>query len=210
MVAPLLDLQVFTEEQCPQGSPEWFAARAGVVTASTFATVLASGRGGAPSKTRQTLMYNLAAEILSGRPTPSWEGNQHTKRGHALEPEVRDLYAATCPYDVVQIGFCKRGRIGASPDSFVGDDGLLEIKTKLPALQFEALEAGVLPAEHVAQVQGQLLVTGRQWCDFRSYWPGLPQLKVRVERDTEYMSRLKRELDSFVTELDAVVKKYST
>ena len=66
-------------------------------------------------------------------------------------------------------------------------------------------EAGKLPSEHVAQVQGQLLVSGRQWCDFVSFWPGLPELRLRVYRDTEYMSRLNQELQQFIRELDALV-----
>lgn len=201
----MLELEIFDFEQ---GTPEWLQVRAGILTASTFGDVLANGRGGAPSKTRQKLVYSLAAEILSGQPTPSWGENEHTRRGHALEPEVRSLYEAFSDEPVVQVGFCRRGRIGCSPDSFVGENGLLEIKTKLPHLQIEALEAGVLPSEHVAQVQGQLLVTGRHWCDFRSYWPGLPELKIRVQRDTEYMARLDREIKTFLAEVDGVVEKY--
>lgn len=189
---------------CEQGSPEWFSARCGIVTASTFADVLAKGEG----KTRRKLLYTLAAEILSSQPVTAWEGNRHTERGSQMEAEVRALYIAGCSEEVTQVGFIRSGRIGASPDSLVGEDGLLEIKTRLPHLQIEALERGTLPPENKAQVMGQLLVTGRQWCDYRSYWPGLPQLKLRVTRDDDYMSNLKLELSRFVDELDSVVNKY--
>jgi hypothetical protein len=200
----MTDLQII---ECEQGSDEWFQARAGVVTASEFSTVLAKGRGGAPSETRKKLLATKAAEIITGAPVPGWKGNEHTERGKSMEGEVRALYEATSPVPVQAVGFAKRGRIGASPDSLVGDDGLLEIKTKLPHLQIEALEAGRLPPEHVAQVQGQLLVTGRMWCDFRSYWPGLPQLRVRVVRDLAYLSNLNTELQIFIRELDQLVEK---
>lgn len=189
---------------CAQGTPEWHAARCGIVTASTFSDVLAGGKG----ITRTTLVHSVAAEIITGQPTPGWGSNAHTERGHALEPEIRSLYEATSPDDVEQVGFIRRGRIGCSPDACVGDVGGLEIKTKLPHLQIEALERGTLPPEHVAQVQGILLVTGWQWCDFRSYWPGLPQLKVRVYRDLDYLGRLSSELQRFHNDVDAIVEKY--
>lgn len=192
---------------CEQGTPEWLAARAGVVTASEFSAVMAKGRGGSPSETRRKLIYVKAAEIITGQPVQTFQGNAHTQRGHEMEPEVRDLYVATSPEECRQVGFMRRGRIGCSPDTLVGDDGLLEIKTKLPHLQIEAVEAGVLPSEHTAQVQGQLLVSGRQWCDFRSYWPGLPQLKLRVYRDAEYLANLSAELARFNSEVDALVSR---
>ncbi|BAM66457.1 hypothetical protein [Xanthomonas citri phage CP2] len=197
------ELQIF--EDLEQGTPEWHAARCGVVTASVFHTVLAKGRNGAPSETRKKLLYQLAAETITGEYVPTWDGNKHTERGHVMEPQVRDLYMATSDHECRQVGFMRRGRIGCSPDTLVGDDGLLEIKTKLPHLQIEAVLAGKLPSEHVAQVQGQLLVSGRQWCDFRSYWPGLPELRVRVHRDLAYLSTLNQELQQFIRELDALV-----
>lgn len=197
------ELQIF--EGLEQGTPEWHAARCGVVTASVFHTVLAKGRGGAPSETRKKLLYQLAAETITGEYVPTWDGNKHTERGHVMEPQVRDLYMATSALDCRQVGFMRRGRIGCSPDTLVGDEGLLEIKTKLPHLQIEAVLAGKLPSDHVAQVQGQLLVSGRQWLDFRSYWPGLPELRVRVYRDLAYMSTLNQELQIFIRELDALV-----
>lgn len=197
------DLQIY--EDLEQGTPEWHAARCGVVTASVFHTVMAKGRGGGPSETRKKLLYQLAAETITGEYVPTWDGNKHTERGHVMEPQVRDLYMATSENECRQVGFMRRGRIGCSPDTLVGDDGLLEVKTKLPHLQIEAVLAGKLPSEHVAQVQGQLLVSGRQWLDFRSYWPGLPELRVRVYRDQAYMSTLNQELQIFIRELDALV-----
>lgn len=201
------ELQIF--EDMEQGTPEWHAARCGVVTASVFHTVMAKGRtAGTPSETRKKLLYQLAAEIITGEYTPTWDGNKHTERGHVMEPQVRDLYMSGFPDGhCKQVGFMRRGRIGCSPDTLVGDDGLLEIKTKLPHLQIEAVLAAKLPSEHVAQVQGQLLVSGRQWLDFRSYWPGLPELQVRVYRDLVYLSTLNQELTTFIRELDELVEK---
>ena len=193
---------------CQQGSPEWFDARRAVVTASEFATVIAKGRGGGESVTRRKYLLTLAGEAITGEVADKWEGNRHTERGKLLEPEARDAYALITGADPVQIGFMKRGGAGASPDSLIGEHGLLEIKTKLPHLQLECLEADRLPPKHAAQVQGQLWISGRQWCDFVSYWPGLPIFIKRVERDEAYIAGLSVAVDEFLAELSAIVRKY--
>ena len=198
------ELQVF---DCEQGAPEWLAARASVVTASVFDVVQMKGRGGGVSETRRKLLYQLAAEIITGQPCPQWGGNAHTERGHAMEDEVRCLYEATSDEPVTRVGFMRRGRMGASPDSLVGDDGLLEIKTALPHIQIDRVIAGVLPSEYTAQVQGQLIVSRRKWCDFRSYWPGLPELRVRVFPDLAYQSTLAMAIGEFNRELDTLVAR---
>ena len=198
------ELQVI---ECQQGTHEWFAARAGVVTASEFATVLAKGRGG-DSVTRRKYMLTLAGEIITGQVADKWEGNRHTERGKLIEGEARDAYALIADVEPVQVGFLRRGRAGASPDSLVGEHGLLEIKTKLPHLQLELLESGEVPSEHMAQIQGQLWVTGRAWCDFVSYWPGLPIFIKRVSRDVDYIARLSVAVSEFVSDVDRIVAKY--
>lgn len=198
-------LEVF---DCEQGTPEWFEARRAVVTASEFATVMAKGRGGGESVARRKYLLTLAGEAITGEVADKWEGNRHTERGKLLEPEARDAYALIAGVDPVQVGFLRRGQAGASPDSLIGDDGLLEIKTKLPHLQIECLEADRLPPEHVAQVHGQLWISGRQWCDFVSYWPGLPIFIKRVERDESYIASLSVAVGEFVTEMNQIIQKY--
>jgi hypothetical protein len=191
---------------CEQGTPEWHAARLGIPTASCFAKVLAKGEG----KTRRRYLLDLAAERLTGEVAEGYT-NSHMERGHALEDDARQLYAFQHDAAPQRVGFvrCDVHRAGASPDSLLGDDGLLEIKTRLGALQLDLLESGKLPPEHRAQVQGQLLIAGRDWCDFVSYWPRLPLFVVRVERDPVYIDKLAQELADFNGELDALVAKYS-
>lgn len=195
-----MELEIF---DCEQSSPEWFACRAGIPTASEFSTVMASGRGGAESKTRRKYMLTLLGERITGACVDSYT-NAHMERGKTMEAEARDLYAMVTDNEPKQVGFMRRFGAGASPDSLIGDDGLLEIKTKLPHLQLECLLADKLPAEHVAQVQGQLWISGRSWVDFVSYWPGLPIFIKRVERDEAYIARLKVEVDTFNAEMDAI------
>lgn len=194
---------------CEQNSPEWFAARMGIPTASEFGTVTAKGRGGGESVTRRKYLLTLAAQIITGEYVQTWAGNEHTERGHAMEDEARQFYAFQRDADPQRVGFMRRGRAGASPDSTIGARGLLEIKTKLPHLQLEVLEQDRLPPEHVAQVQGQLWVSGRDYCDFVSYWPKLPLFVKRIERDDAYIANLAQAVADFNGELDAIVAKYA-
>lgn len=198
---------------CEQGSPEWYAVRLGIPTASAFADVLAEGRGGNPSKTRRTYMMKLIGERFTGEPAYSYN-NDHLERGKAMEDEARQLYVFARDAELDRVGFIRREwgeplgahyAAGCSPDSLVGNDGLLEIKTKLAHLQCEALLDKRLPPEHVAQVQGQLWISGRQWCDFVSYWPKLPPLIVRVQRDDTYIQRLQRGVEVFCNEMETLM-----
>jgi len=193
---------------CEQGTSEWFAARLGIPTASEFATVLAKGRGGGESVTRRKYLLTLAAQRLTGEVVQTWAGNEHTERGHAMEDDARRLYAFQNDADPQLVGFMRRGEAGASPDSLVGANGLIEIKSKLPHLHLDVIERDRLPPEHVAQVQGQLWISGRDWCDFVSYWPKLPIFIKRVERDEEYIKALAQAVADFNGEVEAIVAKY--
>lgn len=192
----------------PQGSPEWFAARLGIPTSSQFSTILANGRGGAPSKTRQTYLYKLAGEILTGEPMDSFS-NVHTERGHEMEPDARQLYAFIRDCEPTLIGFITNGQKGCSPDSLIGDDGMLEIKTKLPHLLLAAHEQGGFPSEHKAQCQGQLWIAEREWVDLICYWPRMQPLIVRAHRDEAFIKEMSGEVDRFNDELASLVAKYS-
>lgn len=189
---------------CDQGSADWFAARAGLPTASEFSTVMARGKDGGASLTRAKYMRQLAGEILTEEPAPEGYSNAFMERGKELESEARSLYSLTYAPPTL-VGFMRNGRKGASPDSLVGDAGGLEIKTAIPAVQIERLLRGTLPPEHIAQVQGNLWVSERQWWDFMSYCPKLPPLVIRVQRDEAYIAQLSKAVDAFNSELDALV-----
>lgn len=192
--------------QCEQGTPEWFAARAGIPTASMFATVLASGRGGGESVTRRKYMLTLIGEILTGEVQEGYS-NAHMERGKMMEDDARVSYEFASGNETTRVGFVRNELAGASPDSLVGSAGLLEIKTKLPHLQLECLLDDVLPSEHVMQVQGQLWVTGREWCDFVSYWPKLPLFVKRVERDEAVIARIAAGVRTFCDELQSTMAR---
>lgn len=197
-----------------QSTPEWHALRAGIPTASRFADVMQkAGPRGGKAAARRTYLMTLLGERLTGEVLETYQGGA-IARGHALEPEARNYYEMMTGLEAQVVGFAFRDDVqaGASPDSLIGDDGLLEIKTKAPHHQLEVLIAGVLPDEHVAQVQGQLWITQRQWCDFVSYWPGLPTFVIRVERDEAFIAQIAKDVAEFNTELialEAKIRKYS-
>jgi hypothetical protein len=191
--------------RCEQGSEEWFSVRAGLPTASEFATIMAKGRSGGESKTRRTYMLKLAGEILTGEPMDSYS-NAHMERGKELEPDARELYAFLRDCDPECVGFIQNGNKGCSPDSLIGADGMAEIKTKLPHLQIDVLLHGELPPEHRAQCQGALWVAEREWLDFVSYWPTLPLFVKRIHRDEAYIKEIAAAVDQFNAELTETVE----
>ncbi|KAA3503256.1 exonuclease [Rhizobium rhizogenes] len=192
-------MQVFDFEQ---GEEEWFRARMGIPTASKFATVMAKGEG----KTRSEYMRKLAGEILTGEPQEAFS-NAHTERGNVMEDEARQTYAFVENAELHRVGFIRNGNRGASPDSLVGKNGGLEIKTALPHIQIDRLERDRLPPEHKAQVHGNIWLSEREWWDFVSYWPKLPILTVRVYRDEDYIKTMADEVDQFNDELAALVER---
>lgn len=187
---------------CDQNSAEWMQARCGIPTASAFKDVMAKGEG----KVRKTYMLKLAGEIITGQPSESYS-NAHMERGHEMEGEARELYAFSNAVEPYQVGFVRNGPKGCSPDSLIGDNGGLEIKTALPHIQIDRILRGTLPSEHRAQVQGTLWVTEREWWDFCSYWPGLPLFSIRVHRDEEYIKTLADEVERFNEELAGIVEQ---
>lgn len=190
-------MQIFDVEQ---NTPEWLEARRGIPTASAFSQLLAKGEG----KTRRTYLLKLAGEIITGEPMEGFS-NEHTERGHEMEPEARDLYQFQTGAELRRVGFIRNGRAGCSPDCLIGDNGGLEIKTKLPHLLIDLMLKNEFPSEHRAQVQGTLWITGREWWDIAVYYRGAPLFTKRATRDEAYIQTLATEVDRFNAELDAVV-----
>ncbi len=195
-------VEVFT---MPQGSEEWYAARRGIVTASEFGTLLMQGKGGGDSKTRRTYMLKLMGERLTGDPMYHYV-NDHMERGHDQEPDARNMYAFQADVEPQPVGFIKNGNVGCSPDSLIGDVGMLEIKTKLAHLHLDVLLGDAVPNEHMAQIQGQLWVAEREWCDFVSYCPKLPLFVKRVQRDDAFIERLRKAVDLFEREMATLME----
>lgn len=190
---------------CEQGTPEWFALRCGIVTASEMDSVMAKGKGNAESKTRRTYMLKLIGERLTGDVAESFT-NAHMERGKVMEAEARDMYSLVTNATVEQAGFIRNGEVGYSPDG-LPPGGLLEIKTKLPHLHLDCLLRDEVPPEHKAQVQCGLWVAESEWLDFVSYWPKLPLFIKRVYRDEAFIKAMAAEVARFYEEMNALVAK---
>lgn len=196
---------------CIQGTPEWMAARAGIPTASEFKKVLRE-RGktkGSESVERMTLIRRLAGERITGDPATSY-ANAYMDRGKEMEPQARDDYAFINDVEPELIGFVTLddGTAGASPDSFVGANGMLEIKTAEPHILLGHMLRGEFPAEHVAQCQGNLWVCEREWIDVLIYWPKMKPFVKRAYREEPYIADLAKAVAAFNEEVAAVVDRY--
>lgn len=190
-----------------QRSKEWHEIKKGIPGASQFDKIVTTK--GEPSKQAQKLMYQLAAERVSGISEEGYK-SQWMERGIELESQAIEFYQLVTDATVTKVGFCfsdERKIYGCSPDGLVGDDGGLEIKCPSASVHVEYLLSGVLPTEYFQQVQGSLLVTGRKYWDFLSYYPGLKPLIVRVYRDEAFITKLQSALETFCNELEKIVEK---
>lgn len=179
-----------------QRTAEWFARRAGKFTGSRFADLMAVTKSG-PSASRRNLLATLAVERITGACVETYS-NAAMQRGIELEEEARQAYEAHAGTLCVEIDFIDHPNVpmvGVSPDGLVGDDGLVEIKCQASmAKHLDAIRTGAHAAEYRWQIQGQLWVTGRQWCDAVSYDPRFPQrlqlAVTRVMRDDDAIAQL--------------------
>jgi len=178
---------------CEQNSEEWYKVRLGVATASSFSRIITST--GKESTSLRDYAFELASEKLIIEQEERYISSA-MERGHELEPEARQLYQELMLQKVDQVGFCLNENLefGCSPDGFVNIDGLIEIKCPNQKIHTKYFFNNKLPTEYVAQVQGQLLVTNRNWCDFVSYNPSFIEskrlFKIRINKDEKYIAKL--------------------
>ena len=190
-----------------QRTEAWFSARLGKVTASRVADVIAKTKAGY-SASRANYMAELVCERLTGRQGDSYQ-NSAMVWGINTEPLARSAYESRVAELVDEVGFITHPSIemsGASPDGFVSNDGLVEIKCPNTSTHIENLLTEGAPTKYVTQMQWQMACTGRKWCDFVSYDPRLPeemQLYVfRVHRDDAMIASLEAEVVKFLKEVE--------
>lgn len=189
-----------------QGTPEWFAARCGLVTASRVADVVARTKSGWAAS-RANYEAQLIAERLTGVVAEVFT-NEAMRWGTDTEPFARAAYEFYRNADVTEVGFVAHPRItesGASPDGLVGGDGLVEIKCPNTATHIDTLLGATVPAKYLTQMQWQMACTGRTWCDFVSFDPRMPETMrlfvARVPRDADRIAELEAEVEAFLIEL---------
>ena len=195
-----------------QRSPEWFAARLGKVTASKVADVIAKTKTGY-STSRENYMAQLVCERLTGTQTEGFSSTA-MQWGTDQEPLARAAYEAVMDVLVDETGFVIHPTIseaGASPDGLVGDDGLIEIKCPNTSTHIDTLLSEKVPTKYITQMMWQMACTGRQWCDFVSYDPRMPEgLQIfikRVEYHDSIVKGLESEVKVFLKELETKIVK---
>jgi hypothetical protein len=200
---------------CEQRTPEWFALRAGKVTASRMGDVLAVIAKG-EAAARRKYRAQVAVEILTGHPIPpKFLGREMEWRGE-MEPHALVAYQIERDLPFVEtVGFVTHdniSRFGGSPDVLVGDDGLAEFKVPDADTHMDYLLKGFLPEEYKPQMRAQLAcMPERQWCDFVSYHPHFPahlQLFVRrFYRDEPKIAEIETKVCQFLAEVDVVLEQ---
>lgn len=194
-----------------QGTAEWLAERAGHVTASRIADVMAKIKTG-ESATRANYRAELVAQRLTGQIGESFT-NAAMQWGTDMEPFARSAYECLHNTMVKEVVFIRHPSIewaGASPDGLIDSDGLIEIKCPNTATHIDYLLKGVVPAKYQPQMLWQMACTGRKWCDFASYDPRMPSelqlFVVRFSRDEAKIKEAEAEVIAFLDEVDGTVK----
>ena len=192
-----------------QRTDEWYAARLGRATASNFGKVLAKIKTGEAAD-RRNYRAQLVIERLTGNRQEGYS-NAAMQWGTEQEPFARIAYMADRGVDVQEVGFIQHATLmaGCSPDGLIAADGLIEIKCPVSATHIETLKTQHMPLEHMPQVQGQMWIAGREWCDFVSYDPRMPEklqmFVQRIPRDDQYIKALAFEVERFLEEVAAEV-----
>jgi putative phage-type endonuclease len=194
-----------------QHSEAWFEARCGRVTGTRFKALVA----GESTATYKDLVTNIACEIITRRAEETYS-NAVMEAGLETEPEARKEYETLLGTEVKQIGFIIPDEdnpyhdwIGISPDGLTPDNGMIEIKCPYMRTHLEYIESGKLPSEYRYQVQGQLFVTGFDYCDFISYVEGMKSFIVRVYPDRELFKEFELRLNKLIEQVKTKIENYN-
>jgi len=188
-----------------QNTDEWQELRRGVVTASNFSKIMAN-YGKAFGNPAKEYAQKKALERVTGEIDDSSSyRNSYMDRGNELEPIAKMLYEEQTFNFVSNGGFYKDGNLGDSPDGLIGSKGMIEIKSVIANTQWKRLKANKYDTSYQAQIQGHLLLSGREWCDFVSYCPEMNEKNrlfvFRVYPDKEYFEMLSKRLFEFEKEI---------
>lgn len=186
-----------------QNTPEWQKIRLGKFTASNAQAIATQGKG------LDTIIYKLIAEILTGKQEQGYY-SQDMERGHILEEMARSVYELKTSNVVDTVGFCELDQYtGASPDGLVGNDGLIEIKCKSDSIFVQELLSDDIDSSHAWQMQMQMFVTDRKWCDYVVFNPNFENsIKItRVNADQNKFMSIRNGLQKGILTLESLLNK---
>jgi len=198
-------------EELEQGTDEWLAARCGLLTASEMKLIITPTLKAASNDKERAHLFELLAQRITGYVEPMYVSDDML-RGREDEIEARLVYDKNVA-PVREVGFMTNDKwgftIGYSPDGLVGDDGLIECKSRRQKYQVQTIIDGSMPDDYVMQVQTGLLVSGRKWCDFISYCGGLPMAVIRVEPDERIQAAIIAAASAFEGRLQDHHQRYA-
>lgn len=190
-----------------QGTDEWHQVRLGKVTASKVNDAMMDvSKAG-----YQNYRAQLVCERLTGRPTETFK-SAAMDQGNETEPQARAMYTMTTGMMVQEVAFIDHPAIsmaGASPDGLVGDLGLVEIKCPQPTEHIRVMTGGTIKKAYREQMQWQMACTGREWCDFVSFCPDMPDDLslhiVRIDADSEAILEMETAVRAFLRDVEAMI-----
>lgn len=215
MNAPAKNRGVHVHCDYDQGSEKWLQARCGLLTASEFDRILTPTLKIAANAKERAHLWELAAQRISGYVEPQYISDAML-RGQEDEIKAREEYSKRYA-PVAVCGFVTNSKwgftLGCSPDGLVGDDGLIEVKSRGQRFQVQTIceyfEDGTTPDDFTLQVQGQLLITERKWCDLISYSGGLPMVTMRIEPDPVVQDAILDAAAKFEARINEVVATWT-
>jgi hypothetical protein len=194
-----------------QGSAEWIACRCGLLTASEMKLIITPTLKMASNDKERSHLFELLAQRITRYVEPHYVSDDML-RGLNDEIDACVLYSKTY-HPVEQVGFVTNDKwgftIGYSPDGLVGDDGLIECKSRRAKFQIETIINGAMPDDYLIQVQTGLLVTERKWLDFCTYCGGLPMLTIRVFPDPKVQDAIVMAAAAFENRLDGKMAEFN-
>jgi predicted phage-related endonuclease len=198
-----------------QGSAKWLGARCGLLTASEFDRIITPTLKVAENVKSRAHLWEMAAQRITGYVEPAYVSDAML-RGQEDEILARALYSEKFA-PVETCGFVTNNKwgftLGCSPDGLVGDDGLIECKSRGQKFQVQTVceffETSRIPDDFTLQVQGQLLITERKWCDLISYSGGLPMIPMRVFPDEAIQSAIIDAAAKFEARINEVVATWT-
>jgi predicted phage-related endonuclease len=192
-------MKIYTDIE--QGTQQWFDIRLGKFTASHAQAIATNGKG------LETLVYDKVAEILTRKMKESYT-NSDIERGKELEEMARNTYELETGIAVTRVGFIEKSeRVGCSPDGLIGEDGLQEIKCINDANFVKYMHLRDIDKDHIWQMQMQMDVTGRKWCDYVVYNPNFPKplIITRIERDNSAIERIRLGCEAGIQKVDEIL-----